>query len=661
MGLLLSLTLAIPGVASAEATPPFIPKDASWLTTVNYFRQMAGLGPVVEDATLSDGAYKHSCYMLQNDITHYEEAGKPGYTTEGERAGRSGNVAVSSAFNTGARSHIELWMSGPFHAIGVLRKDLVSVGFGKCDMPAAARWRSGATLDILNGLGPKTAMAEPILFPGNGSTTSLDRFVVESPDPLEFCGWKGQTAGLPVFAMMPEALSGAVTTSMTGPAGPVATCTLSQQNTTGAAKQILAFDNVIVAVPRTTLTPGTYTVTAGSASRTVSWSFTVDPAAANGVSPAPTASPTGGAVGFQPITPTRLVDTRDRLGATRLAAGVTKRIQITGGVVPTGASAISANFTVVGPEAAGYLTVWDCAATQPTVSTVNFVAGETAPNLASIPLDASGGLCVIANTGTDLVIDVNGYFGTTGSSRYTPVTPARLMDTRDGTGGSGRLAAGQTATLQVGGVAGVPAGIQAVSLNVTSVDPGAAGYVTVYACGGQRPVVSNLNPQPGRVRPNLVVVPVSADGKVCLFSLQDVELVVDVTGYFSSTSTNRFTASTPFRMVDTRDVSRAEVNVGTGGNQLGKGQVLQIQVAGQRGVPSSAKAVSLNLTVTGATAPGFITAWPCGDRPLASTANYGAGDAVSNGAQLPLSSTGALCIYSNQAVHVILDVNGWWS
>ena len=152
MGLLLSLTLAIPGVASAEATPPFIPKDASWLTTVNYFRQMAGLGPVVEDATLSDGAYKHSCYMLQNDITHYEEAGKPGYTTEGERAGRSGNVAVSSAFNTGARSHIELWMSGPFHAIGVLRKDLVSVGFGKCDMPAAAKWRSGATLDILNGL-----------------------------------------------------------------------------------------------------------------------------------------------------------------------------------------------------------------------------------------------------------------------------------------------------------------------------------------------------------------------------------------------------------------------------------------------------------------------------------------------------------------------------
>jgi hypothetical protein len=34
---------------------------------------------------------------------------------------------------------------------------------------------------------------------------------------------------------------------------------------------------------------------------------------------------------------------------------------------------------------------------------------------------------------------------------------------------------------------------------------------------------------------------------------------------------------------------------------------------------------------------------------------------VSNGAQLPLSSSGSLCIYSNQTVHVVIDVNGWWS
>ena len=71
--------------------------------------------------------------------------------------------------------------------------------------------------------------------------------------------------------------------------------------------------------------------------------------------------------------------------------------------------------------------------------------------------------------------------------------------------------------------------------------------------------------------------------------------------------------------------------------------------------------MSLNLTVTGASRPGFITACPCGARPTTSTANFEAGEAVSNGAQLPLSASGTLCVYSMQDAHVIIDVNGWWS
>lgn len=668
-GALLVLAPLLPSAnASAEPSPPFIPIDAPWLTTVNYFRQMSGQAPVSENPTLSAGAYQHSCYMLQNDITHYEQPGKPGYTAAGELAGRSGNVAVSSVSGTRARSHIELWMTGPFHAMGVLRRNLATVGFGKCDDPSTPRWRSGATLDILNGLGPRTSSPQPIVFPGNGATTSLDRFVVETPDPIELCGWPTRSSsetpyGLPVFAMMPVAVGSGVTTSLTGPSGPITTCTLSQYNTSGSASQILAFDNAIVAVPSVQLLPGTYTATAGSSTRTVSWSFTVDPAAATGViTPAPTASPTGPAVGFQAVAPARVVDTRDGFGATRLQAGVQKRIQVSGrGGIPDGATAVSANFTVVSPDGAGFLTVWDCAATPPVASTVNFSQGETAPNAATTPLDANGGLCVSANVGLDLVIDVNGYYGAAGAGRYTPVAPTRLMDTREGLGGADRLEAGEFATLQVTGLAGIPSGVQAVSLNVTSVDPGRTGYVTAYACDTERPLVSNLNPQPGRVRPNLVVVPVSGDGQVCLFSQSPVELVVDVTGYFSTTSTNRFTSTTPFRMVDTRDLLRNEMNRGTGGLQLGARQVIEIKIAGDRGVPVDAKAVSLNLTATNGAAPGFVTAWPCGDRPHVSTANYGIGDAVSNGAQLPLSAAGTLCIYALTPVHVVVDVNGWWS
>jgi hypothetical protein len=644
--------------ASADAQPAFIATDSDWLTVVNYFREMSGLAPVIEDPTMSSGAFQHSCYMLQNGIAHDEVAGNPGYTAEGDAAGNNGNVAVSSAYGASARSHIELWMTGPFHAIGILRPNLQTVGFGKCDNQTTSPWRSGATLDVLRGLGPRQTLGAPILFPGDGSTTSLSKFVVESPDPLAFCGWSG-SAGLPVIALMPETVTGPVTATITGPDGPLQTCGLSGLNTTGVAQQILQGDRAVVAIPRNPLAPGTYTVTITTGARTVTWSFTVDPAAALGPTAPSQAQPSGPAVGFQPVTPARVVDTRESLGGTRLAAGVTKRVQIGGfGGVPAGASAVSANFTVVDPAGAGYLTVWNCAGTRPVVSTSNFRAGEVAPNAATIPLDDDGGLCLYTNVAADVVIDVNGYYGAEGGARFSPVTPARLLDTRES---GNRLAAGGRIVLPVAGVAGIPADVEAVTLNVTSVDPSRDGYVTVYPCDGDRPTVSNLNPHPGRVRPNLVVTPVADDGTVCLFTLQDVDLVVDVTGYLKVGTGKRFTPSTPFRLIDTRERTRPELQAGTSGSPVQAGQTITVPIAGVRGVPTTAKAVSLNLTVTGALRSGFVTAWPCGDRPTTSTANYEPGEAVSNGAQLPLSASGALCVYSMQDAHVIIDVNGWWS
>lgn len=661
-GVLALVSLTSSSAVSADVSPPFIPPDAHWLTTVNYYRAVAGLGPVAEDPAMSAGAYQHSCYMLQNGISHDELSSKPGYTPEGDAAGNNGNVAVSSAYGASARSHIELWMTGPFHAIGVLRPNLATTGFGKCDNQATSPWRSGATLDVIRGLVPPSPRSEPILFPGNGSTTNLDRFIVESPDPLSFCGWSGG-AGLPVIAMMPEAVNSNVGATITGPSGPLQTCAISRLNTSGTAQSILAGENAVVAIPRNQLAPGVYTATVTTQARTVSWSFTVDPAAALGtVTPAPTASPSGPSVRFQPLTPARIVDTRENLGATKLIGGVTKRIQATGfGGIPGGAAAMSGNFTIVNPGAAGFLTVWNCSATRPTVSTVNFLAGDVAPNAATVPLDATGGVCVFANVDTDLLVDVNGFYSGSGATRFTPIPPVRLMDTREGLGAAGRVAAGQTVALKVAGVGAVPAGAAAVTLNVTSTDAFSAGYVTVYACDGPVPTVSNLNPLPGRARPNLVVTPVSSNGMVCLFSLQATELIVDATGYLSTGSTRVFTPSTPFRFVDTRDTTRPEMNIGTNGSVLRAGQTLVVQIAGSRGVPADATAVSLNLTVVGAANVGYVTAWPCGDRPVTSTANYEIGEAISNGAQLPLSSTGALCVFSQRDAHVIIDVNGWWS
>jgi hypothetical protein len=80
---------------------------------------------------------------------------------------------------------------------------------------------------------------------------------------------------------------------------------------------------------------------------------------------------------------------------------------------------MSANFTVVNPDAAGCLTV-DCAATIPTVR-LSTSPPATAPNLASA-LDATGGVCHRHHRHRPIV-DASGYFGTSGSARYTRCHP----------------------------------------------------------------------------------------------------------------------------------------------------------------------------------------------------------------------------------------------
>ena len=86
--------------------------------------------------------------------------------------------------------------------------------------------------------------------------------------------------------------------------------------------------------------------------------------------------------------------------------------------------------------------------------------------------------------------------------------------------------------LTVVGRAGVPVDASAVVLNVTVTDPAAAGFVTVSQCGVVQPTASNLNFVAGSTVPNAVIAKVGDGGKVCLFSSQATQLIVDVNWYF---------------------------------------------------------------------------------------------------------------------------------
>ena len=124
------------------------------------------------------------------------------------------------------------------------------------------------------------------------------------------------------------------------------------------------------------------------------------------------ASDDGGAV-FTSIDPVRMLDTRGRskVGAID-GSGAPLRLQVTGDVVPAGASAVQMNVTVVDGEAAavgGFVTVYPCDIPRPNTSNLNFVNGQTVPNAATVPLAADGSVCFHVYGRAHLLADVVGY------------------------------------------------------------------------------------------------------------------------------------------------------------------------------------------------------------------------------------------------------------
>ncbi len=653
--------------AAGDTTVQAAPSDNDWLGVVNAYRAASGLAPVVENPTWSSGSRNHSCWMLLNGIAHDEQPGSAGYSAEGDTAGNSGNVAVSSNPGATARSHVELWMSGPFHAIGILRSSLRQAGYGMCASPpnpTNTQWRSAATLDVVRGLdaaAPKPTT--PVFFPGDGTTTRLTRFIAESPDPRTFCGWSGQSVGLPLIALMPSSLTGAVAT-LDGPNGRIPTCVLTRSNTSGVASSILGGDNAVVVIPAAPLAPGSYRVAALTDNgQGANWSFTVDPNAPlfGTAPPAPGPLVATAALGvqtpFEPVTPFRLADSRTGLGLERLAANQQVRVRIAGrGGLPADMSAVSANFTVDRSSAAGYLTASNCAEVNPSVSTLNFEAGDSVPNQAIIPLDR-GDICLFASAATDVLIDVNGYVAPGASQVLTPVTPRRILDTRAGQ----PLRPGSILRVDVeGGSSPAPDAAVAVALNLTGTGTTESGYVKAFPCGVAEPEASTLNPRAGRDRANSAIIPTGSNGTICLTSNITTHVIIDITGWFGEQSGQRFVPVTPIRLADTRS-AHPDLNGGGGARLLEPGRELRVQVAGARGIAADARAVTLNLVATDGYSGGWLRVVPCGGASDVSNLNYPGVAAVANGANVKLGTRGDVCITTSAPTNVIVDVTGVWT
>ncbi|MDN4648531.1 hypothetical protein [Curtobacterium sp. PsM8] len=244
--------------------------------------------------------------------------------------------------------------------------------------------------------------------------------------------------------------------------------------------------------------------------------------------------------GFVPSNGKRIVDTRSGLGATKatVASGKSIDVQVTGTAgVPAGASGVIVNLIAVNTtDSVGYLTPYATGTTRP-ANSFNYAGGVATSMQAQVQLSASGKITIYnANSMTNILVDVQGYFTTAGKggSAFTPGA-GRAYDTR--TGGRTALANNETRSIQIAGAAGVPvmgSGINAVVLTLTALKTTAgSGNATVWADGTARPNTTSINFDQTTIRTNTITVPIGANGKISLNNVAAAtDYVLDVQGWY---------------------------------------------------------------------------------------------------------------------------------
>jgi len=402
----------------------------------------------------------------------------------------------------------------------------------------------------------------------------------------------------------------------------------------------------------------TYRVRARNANGISEWSAWSTPVTANN---------TGSR--FHAVTPKRLVDTRDGTGigrSTPLAPGETLRVNLTtltGSGLPTSAanmSAVALNVTAANATQQTFLTVWPGDRSQPPTSSLN--PGPTRPqHPASVTTEvgADGTIAIFNNSGTvHVAIDVAGYYGKDASgARYQALAPARVFNTTDGNGMPGGIAnkitANATLTFVMAGRGGVPAtGATSVVLNVTSANASADSFLTLWPSLIAKPLTSQLNPKPGLVKPNLVMVPIGSDGKISVFNNSgESDVIVDVLGYFgpNGAATGLFYYPiTPERQMDTRPNFFANRTVNP--------------VGGIYPPAGTIKALDLNVTVIGGPGAGHVTVLPVSGAMTTSNLNFSPGEVTSNAVVTKTSGfANTAWLATNTTAAFIVDVSGWFA
>jgi outer membrane protein assembly factor BamB len=372
------------------------------------------------------------------------------------------------------------------------------------------------------------------------------------------------------------------------------------------------------------------------------------------------------------LNPARILDTRNGTGlAGPFSNHAARTFGVSGrGGVAANATAVTGNLTVTAQTSNGYLFIGPNATNDPTSSTLNFPVADDRANGVTVALGAGGTLSmtfVAPHSGptAHVIFDVTGYFVPDNSgSTYLALNPARILDTRSGTGLAGPFSNHAARTFGVSGHGGVAANATAVTGNLTVTGQTSSGYLFIGPNATNDPTSSTLNFPVGDDRANGVTVALGAGGTLSVTFVAPApgpiaHVIFDVTGYFvPGTSGATYVPLAPARILDTRN--------GTGlAGPFSNHAARMFGVVNRGGVAANATAVTGNLTVTAQTSNGYLFLGPVATNdPTSSTLNFPVGDDRANGVTVALGGGNLGVTFVAPApgptAHVIFDVTGYF-
>jgi len=268
-------------------------REVDWLSTLNSYRVSSGVNPVKENERLSKASQGHADYLASTNTRylvgkyqnlHKENPESPYASRDGATVG----AGVISWTNGKYASAVDNLMTAPFHAIGLLRENLVDVGFGT-SISKENSYEPGTritNITVLSGL-RNLPRKKVILFPGPNFVTHLNSFAGESPEPREACRAQfAEFQGLPIFASLLHRPARDLKVSLKTPDGKILTegqelCVVTENNFLStdliygpAGKSIIRAEHLVLIIPRKALSEGKQSVRITESRRPdLQWSF----------------------------------------------------------------------------------------------------------------------------------------------------------------------------------------------------------------------------------------------------------------------------------------------------------------------------------------------------------------------------------------------------